>query len=242
MYDSDLRERKGVFEAANPLLSENYLQKTLISNLGTQDPSIVRESYTAQIESSMKTAVDGINKLSEFAEHYAKFNEEYEKEEKKHRDDDLEWETSPRFEEDSYSPDEWKELESWEFRTLDCVGYIQHMRYEIENNMSIFDWCKIYADTLLEQNIDMNIVLKQFHMENQDEDEYYNWTQYYGDEEWKKMGEYAKFIHDFAKGLSKYQDDPKVDLIKFMTQNSGSGNTVEQESIFQRAISARNQN
>jgi len=148
LYDSDLRERKGVFEAANPLLSENYLQKTLISNLGTQDPSIVRESYTAQIESSMKTAVDGINKLSEFAEHYAKFNEEYEKEEKKHRDDDLEWETSPRFEEDSYSPDEWKELESWEFRTLDCVGYIQHMRYEIENNMSIFDWCKIYADTL----------------------------------------------------------------------------------------------
>ena len=122
----------------------------------------------------------------------------------------------------AYNPEEWDgfeqlELDSWEFRTLDIVNHLRSIRYELEHNVTPYDWCRIYSKAILDQDLDMTNVMRQFHIETEGKErEFLEELEYLPTKEWKEIAEYAKFVADLGQGLSNLGTEPMVNLVEFM--------------------------
>ena len=124
----------------------------------------------------------------------------------------------------------------WSHRQQDVANLIEDHRYEIENHFSAFEFLKIYSESILDHDLDMNSVLQWEEISRKSD--FINNIQR-SEQEWKQTAEYAKFLVDFNQTHTKFDLEPQIDLKDFIAKSSNS-QSATQESIFQRAMQLKN--
>lgn len=115
--------------------------------------------------------------------------------------------------------------------------WLLNHKYEIDNHFTIFDWCKIYSEALLDQELDMNLILKAVEGENTGFKSYER-----TDKEWTQLAQVAKFFADF-KDANKYlkRDCNAGEMTEFLTKHTERSDSSDHASIWQKALHMKNE-
>ena len=99
------------------------------------------------------------------------------------------------------------------------LDLIKDNEYEITNNYDEFDWLKVYGDAITKKELDMGALLKGREDVNEDHPRR-------DDDHWRELGEYACFLHEFARAEYKLGPGPHYNIPAFMAQEDLSGETA----------------
>ena len=59
-----------------------------------------------------------------------------------------------------WSEEEKKEHQVWESNLSHVMQFLSDHKYEIQQHFSSLDWLRLYADSILDMDVDMNLVLR----------------------------------------------------------------------------------
>jgi hypothetical protein len=113
----------------------------------------------------------------------------------------------------------WNETEKnqhmiWDNQLADVERWLMDHKYEIEKNFTSLDWLKLYADSILDLNINMNAVLR---LETADRKEAFKGNEGLDQENWESLAREARQLAQLYEEIKKYEADLEVDVQSFMT-------------------------
>jgi hypothetical protein len=118
----------------------------------------------SEAEKSMEQTRINLERLSEFDDESQKIQANFDRENKELRADFKSHMESdnPILDLNRVNPGLKYETEMWERRTHEIDTLLHDLKYELKNVISKGDWLTIYADSILDEGLDMNYA-KQFH-------------------------------------------------------------------------------
>ena len=138
----------------------------------------------------------------------------------------------------------WNDRESGEITLWNAIfdkahRYLLEHKYEIDNHFSVFDWLKIYSEALLDQDLDMNQILKVVESEGIGlKAKAHNRSS----EEWTQLGEAAKYLVSYrqaAQSISTEQSFPE--MAEFLSKQVNLPGDATHASIWQKALAKKNE-
>ena len=133
-----------------------------------------------------------------------------------------------RFLEVFWTPAELADLKLWELRQGHVKDLLAKNAYEIKNHFDVLTMLKIYSESMLEYNMDMDNMIQ---FQNVSESGKVGGSPKPLGKEWNRYAEYAKFLTDFATMSEKFNNDPECDLRQFMS-TAGGKLSASSESIY----------
>jgi hypothetical protein len=145
----------------------------------------------------------------------------------------------------------------WERRTHEVDTMLHNLKYELQNVMSKGEWLTIYADSILDEGLNMNYMRKHHKLEialrQQRNEKISNPLYSQSDlevtrtqEEWENLAEYSRYLTQFGQAIGNTKaDDQEVDLQKFIARynnkTADKKNSLSSQSIFLNSIKKANE-
>jgi hypothetical protein len=119
---------------------------------------------------------------------------------------------NPIIDSNRLSPEIQLEELMWERRTHEIDTMLEKYKYELQNVMSKGDWLNIYADAILEENLNMNYMKKHHKLEiakrQQRNDKISNPLYSQSelevtrtDEDWESLAQYSRYLSQFGEAI-----------------------------------------
>ena len=202
-----------------------------VDYMATTDPKEQQEKVRQHVERAMANVAKFDQNLAEmereFEEQAIEGNSGYDEPEKNIKNLDVFW-----------SDAEKDSMLQWENSLNKVTEWLIENKYEIENHFSVFDWLKLYADSILDYGMNNNMILK---LEKIDRGEDFSGSHGRASQEWEELANAARYLADYREAVSAYKPEFLASMPEFLSRQGDLPNSASHASLWQKALQKKNE-
>jgi len=106
---------------------------------------------------------------------------------------------------------------------------VEH-KYELENHFTVFDWLRVYSDSIQKYDMDMNLTLLMEKADREGAD--FTGSEGRSSEEWKELADVAKYLVDYQEAHLSFKPEFLAEAPDFLATQSDLQDSASHASIW----------